>query len=605
MGQAVPAVWGIAELIGKVVNYRYEVLEKCGDGHFFSVYKARDKVLNRLVAVKMLGSKFAQVPGFSDRLVGVVQTLTDLDHPNIAKVFEADEQDGNQFLAVEYVRGINLKDRIKRTAPFSISYAVDVAIAVAEALDYAHRNGIVHGDVRPHNILTRPDGQIKLTDFGMTAVLSAHPAVYEEAMARSVHYAAPELIHGEAPAPESDVYSLGVVLYEMLTGSVPYDGSTSTAVVARLLQNPVPSPHDANSGVPQILNEIVMKAMQKDPAKRYAGAAEMAAALRRVKEWLRTGETPAWPPRQKEEEVEDVRYDHSYPTEYPLKSALVYLLTAFVVIIVTAVSVVMLNGGFRTNELVVPNLVGMTWEQASEIAGRTGLELQEHRREYNDRFPAGQIYMTNPREGSAVPKDSPFIKVWISRGPKLLLVPDVVGLRDTDARRRIADAGLVPGRTASEYSGTVPAERVISQSPPAGQRLEPLKPVDIVVSLGEEPLPTPEMPDVSQPDLSQPPAQPQGETPPPSPQEPKEREYSVDVSIPARARGPQLVRIEVLDAYGEVTAYEDTHQPGEKISRTVRGFGDPIEIKVYVNNALIKDIVYSGGQKLRDQAGER
>jgi serine/threonine protein kinase len=179
-------------LIGKVVNYRYEVLEKCGDGSFFSVFKARDKVLNRLVAVKVLIPPYSQNPDFADRLINESQAVGDLNHPNITRVFESDSHEGVHFMAVEYVRGINLKDRIRRTGPFSVSYAVDIASAVAQALDFAHRNGVVHGDIRPHNVLTSPEGQVKLTDFGTAKALAAFPAIREATMLRSVHYMAPE-----------------------------------------------------------------------------------------------------------------------------------------------------------------------------------------------------------------------------------------------------------------------------------------------------------------------------------------------------------------------------------------------------------------------------
>jgi serine/threonine-protein kinase len=281
-------------LIGQVINYRYEVLEKCGDGNFFSVYKARDKVLNRLVAIKVVVPQYAQNNEFADRLISEAQMVTELSHPNIAKVLEADAVDGNYFVAVEYVRGVNLKDRIRRTSPFAISYAVDIAMAIAEALDHAHRQGLVHGDVRPHNIITSPEGQIKLTDFGTARALAAFPAIREATMLRSVHYMAPEVIRGETAQPTSDVYSLGVILYEMLTGSVPYDGATSAAIAARQLQDPVPSAQARNAGVPGVLNDIIMKAMSKDSSQRFATMASFIAAMVKVKEWLRTGQTPTW-----------------------------------------------------------------------------------------------------------------------------------------------------------------------------------------------------------------------------------------------------------------------------------------------------------------------
>jgi len=578
-------------LIGKVVNYRYEVLEKCGDGNFFSVYKARDKVMNRLVAIKVLAPQYSQNGEFADRLITEAQMAGDLTHANIAKVLEADSEDGTYFVAVEYVRGINLKDRIRRTGPFGISYAVDIAIAVAEALDYAHRRGVVHGDVRPHNILTSPEGQVKLTDFGTAKALAAFPAIREATMLRAVHYMAPEVVRGETPQPSSDIYSLGVVLYEMLTGSVPYEGDTSAAVAARQLQDPVPSPQTLNAGVPALLNEIAMKAMQKDPAARFASAAEFVAALARVREWLRTGQTPAWPPRQVVAAPdEEPAYEREERSDNFVRNALISLLGVFVVAIITAVLIVRLLGGAH-NGIPVPDLIGKTWEQATQAADKQGIELQEHRQD-NDKFPAGQIYLTDPRTGETVPKDKPIVQVWVSNGPKMLVVPDVVGMSDTEARRKVAEAGFVPGGTLSEYSSAVKAGNVMRQSPPSGQRQEPLKPVDIVVSLGPEQPPTlPPNGEVEPPYT--------GTTTPPS-GELRKREFLVDASIPSNARGPQEVRIEVEDAYGLNTPHEDTHRAGETISKTVVAYGEDVEIRVYIGGRVVRDVVYQGDRLVRD-----
>jgi len=578
-------------LIGKIVNFRYEILEKCGDGSFFSVYKARDKVLNRLVAVKVLVPQYSQNQSFAERLISEAQMVADLGHPNIAKVLEADSQNGTYFTTVEYVRGINLKDRIRRTAPFAISYAVDIAMAVGEALEHAHRSGVVHGDVRPQNIMTSPDGQVKLTDFGTARALAAFPAIREATMLRSVHYMSPEVIRGEPPTPASDVYSLGVVLYEMTTGSVPYDGPTSAAIAARELQDPVPSPQILNAGVPAILNEIVVKAMQKDPAQRYASVSELLAALARIKEWLRTGQTPAVPVRQTTVVPgKEIVYEPEERPESTWRTLIISLLGVLAVAVVTSMIVIRFLPAGREG-LPVPNLVGQTFEQAQQIAERTGLQLQRYD-DYNDELPAGQIYAMQPKSGETVPKSRPVIQVWVSKGPKLLIVPSVVGLSADDARKAVIKAGLVPGQTLTEYSSTVPADRVMRQAPEAGQRLEPLKPVDIVVSLGPEPLETPppaadETPGVGQTTDG---TQPTG------------REFTVSIDVPASSHGPQEVRIVVDDATGETTAYDDIREPGESIVQKVRAFGDDVEIRVYLGDRLAQKTRYSHGRQALDES---
>ncbi len=566
-------------MIGKVVNYRYEVLEKCGDGSFFSVYKARDKVLNRLVAVKVLVPPYSDNTEFGERMVAEAQMAADLSHPNIARVFEADSQDDIYFVAVEYVRGINLKDRIRRTAPFSTSYAVDIAAAVAHALDSAHETGVVHGDVRPHNILTSPEGQIKLTDFGTARALAAFPAIREATMLRSVHYLSPEVIRGEPAQPASDVYSLGIVLYEMLTGSVPYDGTTSAAIAAKQLQDPVPSAHARNSGVPALLNEIVMRAMQKDPEKRFASASEFAAALERVREWLRTGEAPAAtvrpefapPPASEDELVYEPEVER---VESFRKTFLVSIIGVFAVAIVTAILFTVLFGP-KTKEIAVPNFVGQTLEEAQQIASRRGFQLIEHH-EYNDSIPEDHIYNMSPKSGATVPKDQPKIEIWVSRGPKTIIVPEVIGLSADEARRRLVDQGFVPGKTTSEYSPSVQVDRVINQSPPPGSRLEPSKPVDILISLGPEPTTEP---------------QPEANTTE-QPAQPQERTIPIHVDVPSTPDRSQVVRVDAYDSQGNrVDSFTQAADPGEGVDTSVTAAGDNIRIKVYVDDAKVDDYI--------------
>jgi eukaryotic-like serine/threonine-protein kinase len=200
-------------VIGQVVNYRYEILEKCGDGSFFTVYKARDKVLNRLVAVKILLPQYSANKEFAERVIAEAQAASNLQHPNIARIYEADHQDSTYFIAMEYVRGLRLKDKIRRLAPLPPAQAVDMTIAIAEALESAHQRSMVHGDVRPQNVIVTSDSQVKLTDFGMASAESLFPAIQSNNVLRSIHYMAPEVAEGKVPRPTSDVYSLGVTLY--------------------------------------------------------------------------------------------------------------------------------------------------------------------------------------------------------------------------------------------------------------------------------------------------------------------------------------------------------------------------------------------------------
>lgn len=572
------------KLIGQVVNYRYEVLEKSGDGSYYSVYKARDKVLNRLVAVKVLGPQYSLNREFAERLTTEAQNVTELAHPNIARVLEADSQNGTYFTAVEYVRGINLKDRIRRVGTFAVSYAVDIAFAVSQALEFAHRQGLVHGDVRPHNIITSPEGQVKLTDFGMAKALAAFPQIREATMLRSVHYMAPEVIRGEPAQPASDVYSLGVVLYEMLTGSVPYDGVTSAAIAARQLQESVPSPQARNSGVPTILNEIVMKAMNKDPRMRFANAAEFAAALNKVREWQRTGTTPLSTERQKAA-MEELVYEPERQSENFLKNAAITLLGVLVVAVIAASIMVWFQG--KKDGVPVPDLIGKTLDQARAVADSKGLILLDPKEEYNDQYAAGQVFMTDPKPGGTVSKSKPEIRIWISKGPRLIVVPNLIGLDDAAAASKIVESDFLPGQRTTEYNDTVPVGHIIKQTPTAGSKREPGKTIDRVLSLGPKP-------EEIQPDSPYNGSNPDEDdsTITTDDTESHERKLSVKVTIPEHARGTQRVQIIVKDDYNEETVYDEEHEPGDIIDRTFVAYGEHPEMKVYINNRLVQNQIY-------------
>ncbi len=577
-------------MIGQIVNYRYEVLEKCGDGTFFSVYKARDKVMNRLVAIKTLAPTYAANHDFADRLIGESQAVTSLNHPNIAKVLESDSHNDTYFTVVEYVRGVNLKDRITRTAPFAIAYAVDIAIAVAEALDYAHRQGAVHGDVRPHNILTSPEGQVKLADFGTAKALAAFPEIREATMLRSVHYTSPEVLRGEAPQPTSDIYSLGVVLFEMLTGSVPYDGVTSTEIAAKQLEAAVPSPHIQNAGIPPVLNEIVMKAMQKAPSQRYSTATALIAALVRVKEWLRTGQTP---PSKVEVTLDnDTAYVVDDRRDGLFKTLAFWVLGVLTVAVATGIVVTMLAG--KQSGYPMPNLIGQTLEQAERILSQTGLEASDPKYEFNDQYPEGQIYMTDPRSGGNVPRDKPWVQVWVSKGPTLKPVPNLVGLSTNDASERLSSAGFMLGSVTQEYNGAIPEDRIIRQLPRAGEKAESQRRIDIVVSLGPQPQTPPKDPDQdSETSVSITKEHDQSETN--AQDETAEqatdtaRPFTIRIAVPVDARGAQEVRIVTTDRYGEKEQYNEVHQPGDNLVRTVRVYGSDAGIKVYIGGQLVLD----------------
>lgn len=569
-------------MIGQVVNYRYEILEKCGDGSFFAVYKARDKVLNRLVAVKILLPQYAANKEFAERVIAEAQSAVNLSHANIAKVFEADCQDGTYFIALEYVRGINLKDKMRRLAPFAPAQAVDLAIAVAEALDYAHKQAITHGDVRPQSVMVASDSQVKMTDFGMAAAVSMFPTIQTNTVLRSVHYMSPEVAEGKSPRPVSDVYSLGIVLYEMLTGTTPFDGDTAIAVALKHAKEPPPSPRSLNAGVPKTLEAIVLKTLQKAPEDRYHNMQELIQDLRSARQQL---EAPLTVSRiEPPEDKEDIDLGVQEKESPGLLSGV--LKVGFVLFAVGLVGLVFMLlylflGFGATEEVTTPLLLGKTQAEAETLADSVGVRLTPAGEEFDDEYPPGQIYLTVPEAGMKVKKGQN-IRIWISRGSRYISVPEVIGMPEDKARSEIMDSGLTVGESVQVYDDKAPIGNVVKQSPNPGTPLERGKPVRLTFSMGKEPEPEPITPETPvNPDNTS------GGT----------REFEVKVNVRPEGPDPRKVRITVDEGGGERVVYEQDHHPGDSFSRVVTATGRGVTIRTYVNNRLVKTFV-------SDQGGE-
>ena len=269
------------DLIGNFIGSRYEVLEKVGNGGMATVYKARDKVLNRFVAVKVLRDEYTTDSDFIKRFNTEAQSAASLQHPNIVSIYDVGHEEENNlyYIVMELIKGKTLKEIINKDGVLSWKWAVNIAIQIASALDVAHKNGIIHRDIKPHNIIITEDGVAKVTDFGIAKAVSNSTITAFGTTIGSVHYFSPEQAKGSITDAKSDLYSLGVVMYEMLTGKVPFDADTPVSVALKHMQEKPVQPIELNSEIPTAVNDIVNKAMQKDPLDRYQTAKEMFADL--------------------------------------------------------------------------------------------------------------------------------------------------------------------------------------------------------------------------------------------------------------------------------------------------------------------------------------
>ena len=374
-------------LIGKIIGNRYEVLEEVGNGGMAKVYKAKDRVLNRYVAVKILKDEFTTDSDFIKRFNTEAQSAASLSDANIVSIYDVGhEEDTNlYYIVMELVKGKTLKEIINKEGPLSWKWSVNIAMQIASALSEAHKNGIVHRDIKPHNIIITEDGVAKVADFGIAKAVSNSTITAFGTTIGSVHYFSPEQAKGGITDAKSDIYSLGVVMYEMLTGKVPFDADTAVSVALKHMQEDPVEPMEINSEIPQAVNDIVMKAMQKDPLERYQTAEEMIADLSKalkdpdgdfvVIENADGGYTRVMK-AIKDDGRKSTKSKKGFFDKHPkAKVPTIIFGLAALFIIVFLITKIILDGGI-VSKVALPNLVGKTYEEAQNDTNSEGLALK-------------------------------------------------------------------------------------------------------------------------------------------------------------------------------------------------------------------------------------
>ncbi|MCS6831383.1 MAG: protein kinase [Armatimonadota bacterium] len=560
-------------MISRVLAGRYELLEKLGEGSIFVAYRARDHETNTLVTVKLLQPAFADDTTLVHMLKQCLSSTSSLNHPRIARILHVGEHDGQLVLVTEFVRGISLKERIRRVAPFTLSVAVDIALAVAEGLESAHRAGIAHGDLRPHNIIVSQEGLIKVTDFGLLPALLGSPLAQASWLTRAAPYLPPELTEIRSATPAADVYALGVILFEMVTGGVPFPADTPVAIALRHAKDPPPSPRAVNPGVPRAVEGIVLKAMQKLPDQRYPDMSAMVQDLRAVHDALRFGKPLSWSPLERAPEgtasaprVREARPAEAEDAELRFIKYAFRALTVLAALVVIAFVVVGFWLTRPVKEAPVPDLRGKALVEARRLTQDAGLNLVIRQEDYNEQFPAGTVYLVQPEPGARL-KVGGTVQVWVSKGSRTVEVPNVQGLSEADARKRLIDAGLQVGKVEEKPHPTAPAGTVLAQSPAPQQRVNRDAPVDLTVSKG---LPLPSVPD-----------------------EGVERGFELVIPVKGAPNEVVQVRLEVQDGLGVYTILDEPHYGGEKLIVPVRVRGRNVVFRIYFNNQLVHEEVRS------------
>ncbi|MBS2968937.1 Stk1 family PASTA domain-containing Ser/Thr kinase [Metabacillus sp. KIGAM252] len=500
-------------LIGKRISGRYRILEVIGGGGMANVYLAQDVILERKVAVKVLRFDFANDEDFIRRFRREAQSTTSLDHPNIVSIYDVGEENGIYYIVMEYVAGTTLKQYIQNHAPLHPSEALDIMVQIVSAIEHAHENFIVHRDIKPHNILLDHDGSVKVTDFGIAMALSSATITHTNSVLGSVHYLSPEQARGGLATKKSDLYSLGIVLYEMLTGRVPYDGESAVSIALKHLQSETPSPERWNPSIPQSLINIILKAMAKDPFHRYDSAEEMEEDLRTALNADRLNEkryeipvddeaTKAIPVitdqylSDKSETINhsqppgnsnDEANQHGKPKKPKKKKSkfAVFIITIFIILLAAGVSAVTIVPSLLLPEDVsVPDVSGEEYGDAVNTLSEAGFRVTE-RSMASDDVPENHVVKTDPENGKMA-KEGSMVTIYQSTGKKTAEIEDLKG-RDIDTAKELLERKGYVNITVDEINDDQEAGLVIDQEPSAGTEVIPSEDeVKLTVSKGPE-----------------------------------------------------------------------------------------------------------------------
>ncbi|MFW6280262.1 MAG: Stk1 family PASTA domain-containing Ser/Thr kinase [Halanaerobium sp.] len=679
---------------GKILNNRYKIIKEIGRGGMAIVYSARDTLLERVVALKMLRPEYSSDKEFKEKFRQEAKAVAKLSHPNIVSIYDIVVDEDKFYLVMEIVEGETLKDIIKRRAKLSIAESLEFAGQIAAALSIAHGNQIVHCDIKPQNIILTDDMEVKITDFGIAKAVSTATTTMTETVIGSAHYFSPEQAKGGKIKAYSDIYSLGVVLYEMTTGELPFHGESPISVALKHIQQQALSPSKINSDIPKEVNDLIMKAISKNPEDRFQNAAEMRHEIRLCLKNLKKDKNIFTAKNDKfdldetrimdkaefkelnknkglenktknkskntsdkdindkdinkiEESVNNAENGTDKSSSYKSngeennsnnrfktlkKAVIIFLVFLLGLSAVIAGAIYFFNSYTSVPIVEVPDIEGESLSEARSLASEVGLSLSENEeRVFNDEIPVDHVVSQQPAGGQRVKQSRP-LNVTVSKGPKLIELPDFSGNTLREVLVELENLSLKVGNIQYIFRLSVEPGIVINQIPAPGAEIASSSEVTLFVSRGERSISV-RMPDLT--GLNQDEAVEKlrdvglnvgdirveksdrfldgqvisqgieaGDYLP--------KGISVDfvvsqgideseldnlhlnrISVNVTGSESREVKIVVIDESGEDEIYNAVHQPGDNIVRDIRSRGET-EIEIYFDDQLVKSEKFGG-----------
>jgi serine/threonine-protein kinase len=570
-------------MIGTVLCIRYSVNQLLYENPIFAAYLAHDRIAGKDVCVKVFKQPFSTEKEFVEACFYHAQKVTAVHHPGIEKTLELDDHEGTPFLVCELPKGAILRERLRRFAPFSVPVAVAMATSICEPLHALHKAGIVHGDICAENIVMVGDGAAYLLQASQWQSYGHSRTAGMVALPGMAPYLAPEVSAGGMPSPESDVYAMGVLLYELLTGHSPYRADSPVALAMKHANENAPRVKALNSSVPMVLDEITHKALSKDPLQRYRSVGELLSDLRYLQDALRFGRSLSWPirpeavsdrprvapkmsavrveekpqPRQKvgRDVIEDEPPVSDVPAWMRITGMVIVSMLVFFLFwwIFTSFS--------TTKEVEVPKIVNSSLSEATSILAQSHLRLSVQRREANDKYPAETIIAVQPRPGEKV-KENGVVFVTVSTGSRFVDIPPLSGMTVDAARIVLKKINLdLDDRIIEKRSKNAEKGIIIGQNPDARERVPQSTKVRVTVSSGED-------------------------VPRTGSQTGVQRTWEVKIHLKGLPSSV-MMRVDMVDDKGTRTVLEEEHFPDETVNVSAEGYGDQVLFKIYYDGELI------------------